>query len=63
MKQQTIKEFMEEAIAHYTRDAEYERKRAKQATDGSSIQIELLMAAKFNEGRANAYKEMLALIG
>ena len=37
MKQQTIKEFMEEAIAHYTRHAEFERKKAKQATDGSRI--------------------------
>ena len=31
------------------------------ATDGSSIQIECIMAAKFNEGRASAMKEAIEI--
>lgn len=63
MKQQTIKEYITEAIDFYTRHAEYERMRAEQATNGSKIQAELMMASKFNEGRASAYEEMLERIG
>lgn len=59
----TLKQWIIEAIEHYERHAEWERKCAEKATNGSDIKIETLMAAKFNEGRASAYKEMLELIG
>ena len=63
MKEQTIIERMNEAIDFYTRHSKWERKRAEQATDGSKIQNELMMASEFNRGRASAYKEMLSMLG
>lgn len=58
----TLKQQFKEAIAHYEVHADYEKRRGLQATDGSNIQNELLMAAKFNEGRAKGFKEALEIL-
>lgn len=63
MKSQTIIERMNAAVDFYSRHAEFERKRAEQATDGSKIQTELLVSSAFNRGRVDAYMEMLAALG
>lgn len=48
---------------HYERHAEWNRKRAERATQGSSIQQEILRGEAYNRGRANAIKEVLELLG
>lgn len=56
-----LKQKLQQRADHYERHAKWERSRAEMATDGSSIQIECIMAAKFNEGRASAMKEAIEI--
>lgn len=57
-----LKEAITEAAEFYARHAEWERSRAEQATKGSNIATEMLLAARYNEGRAAAMRETLDLI-
>lgn len=56
-----IQELTEQA-EFYERHSEWERSRAEQATDGSSIKTETMMACRFNEGRAQAMREAIELV-
>ena len=58
----TLKELLTEAINSYERRAEWEKKRADMATEGSNIQQEILRAYQYNKGRANGIKEALDMI-
>jgi hypothetical protein len=59
----TVKEFLQDGLKHYEDHAQWERKCAERCTEGSDRQQEILRAARFNEGRAAAYKEILDFIG
>jgi hypothetical protein len=58
----TLKESLKEMKEFYERHSEYERTRANQATKGSGIQNELMMASKYNEGRAKGVEEALSIM-
>lgn len=60
--EKTLKSQITEAADYYKRHAEWERSRAEQATNGSDIAAEMMMAARYNEGRAAAMREALDLI-
>lgn len=60
--EKTLKQQVLDAADFYKRHAEWERKRAEQATKGSGIADEMMQAAKYNEGRAAAMLEALDLI-
>lgn len=58
----TLKQTLKKAQEFYTRHAEWERKKAEQATPGSNIREEMLRAAAYNEGRAKAMEEALGFL-
>jgi len=60
---QTFKADLVRMYHHYVKHAEWEKNRADRATEGSSIQQEILRAYSYNKGRAAAIKEVLDLIG
>lgn len=65
MKKKTEQRLMERlmfGIVHYNSHAEWEQKKAAQATNGSSIQREMELASAFNSGRAAACKEIMDYI-
>lgn len=61
-KERTLKERLREAAAEYTHHAEWEDKKAAQATWGSRIRQEVTEASKYNRGRADAMNEVLSWI-
>lgn len=62
MEKKTLKQSIVEAAEHYERHAEYLRKRAERATNGSDIQREMKEMYQFNRGRAKAMREALEYI-
>ena len=46
----------------YQRHAEWEKKRADRATEGSDVQHEILRAHSYNKGRAKAIGEVIELL-
>lgn len=60
--EKTLTQRVLDAADFYKSHAEWERKRAEQATKGSWIAEEMMQAAKYNEGRAAAMLEALDLI-
>lgn len=58
----TIKQHLIDGAKHYEDHAAWERKRAEHCTKGSDVMYENMMAAKYNEGRAAAYREILEFL-
>lgn len=58
----TLKQRLADCAEFYKKHAEWEISRAEQATDGSSIAAEMMLAARYNEGRAAAMLEALDLV-
>ena len=58
----TLKEYVTKAAELYESRAEWETKRAEQATNGSNIQREISQASAYNRGRAAAMREVLDII-
>lgn len=62
MENTTLKQELSNMANHYMRHAEWELKRAKQATPGSKVAQEIMQAYKYNAGRAAAITEALAIV-
>lgn len=58
----TFKDYIKDAAEHYDKYANFEKRRADHATEGSNIQKENMYAYQFNRGRAEAMREVLAFI-
>lgn len=55
----TFKDYIKDAAEHYDKYANFEKRRADHATEGSNIHM---CAYQFNRGRATAMREVLAFI-